>query len=250
MGEALGGGVRDFRFLVIVIAALVLGCPHKKSGGTGGSAEPSAPFVIKDTSDGLLLTWIDEHGDFHVEQKPQEVPIVGRDAVRVVDPARDDGTHADKIFVADLRVAGPDGAYPIKTMTRADFDAIAVARREKTGPTLASAAPPDKEPPTDPVQPRSPLAQNDPPGSTRPLVIIYGADWCGPCHEAAAYLRGKGVAFVEKNVETDRDAAREMQQKLTKNGLRGGSIPVLDVKGKIMIGFNPHSVDEALGRAI
>ena len=41
-----------------------------------------------------------------------------------------------------------------------------------------------------------------------------------------------------------------MQQKLAKNGLRGGSIPVLDVKGKVMVGFNPRTVDEALGRAI
>jgi glutaredoxin len=210
------------------------------------------PFVVKDTSDGLLLTWIDEHGDFHVEQKPTDVPLIGRDAVRVVDPSREDGTHASKIYVADLRVAGADGAYPIKTMTRADFDAIAVARREKTGPTLASAAPPDKDPPdpSQPQQPQSPLAHDDRPSDARPLVIIYGADWCSACHDAAAYLRRKGVAFVEKNVETDRDAAREMNQKLLKNGLRGGSIPVLDVKGKVMVGFNPRSVDEALGRAI
>jgi glutaredoxin len=231
---------------------LLVACPHRKKGDTTDDPGAAAPIVVTDTSNGLLLTWIDEHGDFHVEQKPTAVPLVGRDAVRVVDPAREDGTHASKIYVADLRVLGPDGAYPIKTMTRADFDAIAVARREKTGPTLASAAPADKDPPdpSQPQQPRSPLAGDDRPSDARPLVIIYGADWCSACHDAAAYLRRKGVAFVEKNVETDRDAAREMNQKLVKNGLRGGSIPVLDVKGKVMVGFNPRSVDEALGRAI
>jgi glutaredoxin len=231
-----------------LLAALLVACSHKMKG-VGASPDTYAPIVVTDMSSGLLLTWIDEHGDFHVEQKPTDVPLVGRDAVRVVDPAREEGTHASKIYVADLRVAGPDGAYPIKTMTRADFDAIAVARREKTGPTLASAAPPDRDPP-DPSQPQSPLAHDDRPADARPLVIIYGADWCSACHDAAAYLRRKGVAFVEKNVETDREAAREMNQKLAKNGLRGGSIPVLDVKGKVMVGFNPHSVDEALGRAI
>ena len=37
------------------------------------------------------------------------------------------------------------------------------------------------------------------------------------------------------------------QEKLARNGLRGGSIPVLDVRGKVMIGFNPAEVDAALG---
>ena len=76
-------------------------------------------------------------GDFHVEQKPSDVPLVGRDAVRVVDPAREDGSHGDTVYVADLRVASPDGTYPVHTMTRDDFDALALARREKgSRPTL------------------------------------------------------------------------------------------------------------------
>ena len=41
-----------------------------------------------------------------------------------------------------------------------------------------------------------------------------------------------------------------MQQKLAQNGLRAGSIPVIDVRGKVMVGFNPHEVDSALGAAL
>ncbi|HWL84840.1 MAG TPA: glutaredoxin domain-containing protein, partial [Polyangiaceae bacterium] len=81
-------------------------------------------------------------------------------------------------------------------------------------------------------------------------VIIYGAEWCGACHQAAAYLRAKGIPYVEKDIEADHGAAREMQTKLAKAGLNGGSIPVLDVRGKVMVGFNPHVVDEALGAAM
>jgi glutaredoxin len=237
-------------FLLAFLALAVCGCPKKKTGDA--EADPATTVEVRDSSEGLLLTWIDDRGDFHVEQRVADVPLIGRDSVKVIDPARDEGTHAGKVFVADLRNVGPNGLYPIHTMTMAEFDAIAVARREKNGPTLASAAPRanDPPPPGSPTQPQSPLANMDPQGDARPLVIIYGAEWCSACHDAAAYLRRKGVAYVEKNIEQDAAAAREMNAKLSKNGLRGGSIPVLDVKGKVMVGFNPRTVDEALGRAI
>jgi glutaredoxin len=202
---------------------------------------------VKADSEGLLLTWIDDKGDFHIETRVSEVPLMGRDSVRVVDPNREDGANADRVFVVDLRETRPDGTYAVRAMARADFEALAVARREKTGPTLsnpnASAEPPS-----------SPSASAPDPGAsrsaTRPLVIIYGADWCGACHDAARYLRRRGVAFVEKNIEKDPAAAREMQDKLAKSGLRAGSIPVIDVRGRVIVGFNAAEIDGALGQAL
>ena len=41
-----------------------------------------------------------------------------------------------------------------------------------------------------------------------------------------------------------------MNGKLRRAGLHAGSIPVLDVRGRIMVGFEPHAVDEALGSPI
>jgi glutaredoxin len=233
----------------LAIVAAASGC--KRSSAAGATADPDpAPVVVKADSEGLLLTWIDDKGDFHVETRVADVPLIGRDAVRVVDPNRDQGTHADQIFVVDLRQAGAEGAFPIRTMTRADFEAIAVARREKAGPTLAAAAPS-----TSSSAPSTGTAAAEPdPGTSRPssksAVIIYGAEWCGACHDAARYLRSKGIAFVEKDVEKDPSAAREMQQKLAKNGLRSGSIPVIDVRGRVMVGFNASEVDSALGAAL
>jgi glutaredoxin len=176
------------------------------------------------------------------------VPMRGKDAVRVVDPNKDEGTHADHVFVVDLRQAQGDGTFPVRSMTRADFEAIAVARREKTGPTLASAAPPS------PSAATIASAGATDPGPSKPstlsTIIIYGAEWCGACHEAASYLKRKGIPFVEKDVEKDPGAAREMQDKLAKNGLHSGSIPVIDVRGKVMVGFNAAEIDGALGAAL
>lgn len=230
-------------WLLLVLALLSLGVACKRSQG---SADPEpTPVVVKEDSQGLLLTWIDDKGDFHVETAVGDVPLMGRDAVRVVDPAKDEGTHADKVFVADLRGPKPDGTFPVRTMTRADFEALAVARREKTGPTLASASPPPPSavaPGADPPPP--------PPVPSRAPVVIYGAEWCGACHEAERYLKSRGVPYVEKDVEKDPGAAREMQDKLAKVGLRAGSIPVIDVHGKVMVGFNAHEIDAALGTAL
>ena len=41
-----------------------------------------------------------------------------------------------------------------------------------------------------------------------------------------------------------------MQAKLSKNGLRSGSIPVIDVRGRVMVGFNAAQVEGALGQAL
>ena len=237
-----------FVFLVAVLA--IAGC-HKKS--TTPAKADTSTIVVRDSSEGLLLTWIDDKGDFHVEQKVGDVPMMGRDAVRVVDPNKDEGTHEGKVFVADLRQANADGTYPISTMTREDFEKIAEARREKHGPTLATAASAAASAAAAAVASAEAAGTG---GSTdtgtgvaRSTVIIYGAEWCGACHEAAAYLRKKGIPFVEKDIEKDPQAAREMQAKLRGAGMRSGSIPVIDVRGRVMVGFNPNSIDDALGHA-
>lgn len=228
-------------------AGLAPACKRVESNVTADPEE--APVTVKEDSDGLLLTWIDDKGDFHVETRVADVPMMGRDAVRVVDPNRDDGTHADRVFVVDLRQARPDGTYPVRAMSRTDFEALAVARRQDAGPTLASAGPPSSAAAAQDPGGGAP-SQGNQPAARAAVIIIYGAEWCGACHDAARYLRSKGIAFVEKDIEKDPAAAREMKQKLAQNGLRAGSIPVIDVRGRVFVGFNPHEVDDALGTAL
>lgn len=234
--------------LLFVSLALVVGAGGdacKRSKPSAAAADETS-IVVRPESEGLLLTWIDDKGDFHVETRVPDVPMTGRDSVRVVDPNREETTRGDRIVVVDLRAAGPDGAYPVRTMSRSDFEALAVGRREKTGPTLGGLAPPES--------PSGAASAGPDVGSVKPsmhtTVVVYGAEWCGACHDAARYLRRKGIPYVEKDVEKDPAAQREMQAKLAKNGLRGGSIPVIDVHGKVMVGFNPADIEAALGEAL
>lgn len=220
---------------MLAVIANGIGC---KRSSTATIVDAGAPPIVSEASEGLLFTYLDERGDFHVVGKPSEVPEPAREVVRVMDPSRDEGSSGDTVFVADLRSPTPassSGTFPVRRMKRSELESLAVARRgsRSSSPIPGAASGRGAESPA-------------PAGS--PLVIIYGAEWCGPCHQAAAFLTQRGVPFVEKNIEEDREAAREMQTKLARAGIRGGSIPVLDVKGTVLVGFSPQAVDGALRR--
>jgi glutaredoxin 3 len=72
-------------------------------------------------------------------------------------------------------------------------------------------------------------------------VTVYSADWCAFCHAAKDYLTKLGVKFEEKNVEAKPEY---MQESVTKSGQMG--IPVLDIDGKIIVGFDRPAIDAAL----
>ncbi len=71
--------------------------------------------------------------------------------------------------------------------------------------------------------------------------IIYSATWCAFCHAAKEYLDKLGVKYIDKDVETDSEAGAEA---VTKSGQRG--IPVLDIGGTVIIGFDRPKIDAAL----
>jgi glutaredoxin len=211
-------------WLLVFAALSVAACKR-----SGQKAEAAALPVVTEASTGLLFTWVDEHGEFHVEQKLGDVPASSREVVRIADPVKDP-PQLDDVFVADLRTPGPEGAYPVRTMSRREFEKLAVDRRKNSKGVLEARG-----------------ASSAPPVAERSDVIIYGASWCGACHQAAAYLKRRGVAFIEKDIEEDSGAAREMQAKLAKANMRSGSIPVIDVRGKVFVGFDERSIDRALG---
>ncbi len=72
-------------------------------------------------------------------------------------------------------------------------------------------------------------------------VKVYRTSSCPYCHMAAEYLRSRGVEFEEIDVGNDMQAAMEM---VRKSGQMG--VPVIDIDGKIIIGFNRPAIDAAL----
>jgi len=214
----------------MVLASLVLACADKDDGTAPAAAEEDLPaLTLTDETPELLLTWVDDKGRTHTGVTIAEVPQGSRDMVRVITPT---GGHGALLYVADLRTKQADGSYPVRTMKRAEWEAMIAKRRG-----------------TDKPIPAGPPAASSvaPPGGL--TAIIYGAEWCGPCHQAAAYLRGKGVRVVEYDVEKEPKYAQEMQQKLARAGKGGGTIPVIDVGGVVLQGYSPGALERAIKTA-
>ena len=73
------------------------------------------------------------------------------------------------------------------------------------------------------------------------MVTIYSASWCAFCHAAMQYLDKIGVEYTKKDVEENREYAEES---VSKSGQMG--IPVLDIGGDIVVGFDRPKIDAAL----
>lgn len=72
-------------------------------------------------------------------------------------------------------------------------------------------------------------------------VKVYSTTSCPWCTVAKNYLKSKNVGYEDIDVNRNREAAMEM---IRKSGQRG--VPVLDIGGSIIIGFNQQAIDVAL----
>lgn len=80
----------------------------------------------------------------------------------------------------------------------------------------------------------------------REEVIVYSAPWCGVCKEVTAWLRRRGVRYVEKDVERDPDAANELAFKAAAAGLLPDGLPVVEIRGELLVGFDARRMEELL----
>ena len=75
-----------------------------------------------------------------------------------------------------------------------------------------------------------------------PNVKIYTTPICVYCKMAKAFFTENNVKYEEVNVAADAKAREEMIAKSRQIG-----VPVIDVNGKIIIGFDKPRLVEALG---
>jgi hypothetical protein len=57
----------------------------------------------------------------------------------------------------------------------------------------------------------------------------------------------RGVAFVEKDIEKDPRAKAELGRKMRRAGMQFGGVPVVEVRGKLMLGFDSGELARMLG---
>jgi len=72
-------------------------------------------------------------------------------------------------------------------------------------------------------------------------IIVYSTTTCPFCTMVKDWLKEKGVEFESFNVGTDQDKAKEMMEKSGQMG-----VPVIDIAGEIVIGFDKPKLETAL----
>ncbi len=72
-------------------------------------------------------------------------------------------------------------------------------------------------------------------------ITIYTTPTCPFCHQAKEYLDSKNLKYTDKDVSDPKNA----QVMIDKSGQMG--VPVLDIEGKIIVGFDKAAIDKELG---
>jgi glutaredoxin len=232
--------------LAAATALLCCACGNKLPEEIAGEfAQPSGelikpPFAVRGELQGLLLVWFDEQG-LHTARKRSEIPGDRRQFVRVdsLEVPPEKRVDQDYLYVGDLRKAAGDGSYPVRKCRRDWFDSL-VDRAAAPPASETAAGTPDGQKP--------PAGSETATVSEKADVVLYSASWCGACRAARDYLKSHHIAFVEKDIEKDRDSYAEMQRKARAAGVRPGALPMIDVKGKLLSGFDPAAVQRLLAR--
>lgn len=75
------------------------------------------------------------------------------------------------------------------------------------------------------------------------MIKIYSTSWCPACVKAKKYLNLKGLEFSEINVA---DAHEDREEVFKASGQR--TVPVLDIDGQIIVGFDKAAIDSAINK--
>lgn len=74
-------------------------------------------------------------------------------------------------------------------------------------------------------------------------VAVYSTPSCPYCTMVKDFLKKKRIPFADYDVSRDQRRAEEM---IRKSGQMG--VPVVDVNGRILVGFRPAEIESALRR--
>jgi glutaredoxin len=221
---------------VLVILVLVGACKKDAPSSSAPAAHAELPprEVRKDSA--LLFTYVETSGMFATTDKAVTVPEVARRVVRVMGQATGETQRRNNanVEVIDLRELLAQGKTQPRVMLREAFE---------TG-ALAQLPPGDSCPLAGPHGP--PLAEEaEKSGSPDepPIAILYGTRWCNACKVARQYLVSNRIPFTAKDIEKDPSAARELQEKASRFGIPADRVPILDVRGRLLVGYDETRMD-------
>jgi glutaredoxin len=75
-------------------------------------------------------------------------------------------------------------------------------------------------------------------------VTIYSAEWCHSCRDAEQFLDENGIPYQARDVDKDPAALARADVLNPRH-----TIPVIDIEGAVLSGYEPHQIEGALMKA-
>lgn len=226
--------------VALLVLAPILGTFSCSGGDPLPDGRAPTPPAVTEARDDLLFSWFVDGGPM-TGSSTTDVPEEARAEVRVQDPTippeeRDPGW----IFLADLRRPDKDGSYPVRAVRREEYETkrrqvLAAAEKAKAERAAESLA--------------KPLDLVPAPGAVDDKVIMYANRYCPVCQKARRWLLDQKIPYVEKDVQKDQAAAQELMAKGKAQGVPVTGVPVFDVGGKLIPGFDKGAIRKALSEA-
>ena len=220
-----------------VLAFLVLFSTCKNgapTASTAAQADLSPREVKKDSA--LFFTYVDPSGIFATTDKADKVPDVVRGLVRIMGQAKGEVPRRNNtnVEVIDLRELLARGRAQPRIMSHEAFETGALAQLPP-GDSCPLAGP--HGPPL-PDEPHKSAEPGDP-----PIAILYGTRWCKACKVARQYLISNLIPYTSKDIEKDPSAAHELREKASRFGIAADRVPILDVRGRLLVGYDETRMD-------
>jgi len=215
-----------FTMIAMGIASLATtSCDTDKKKRPAQAPAAVASVQEFDAKHKLLFIYADVVGRFQSTTSAKSVPASSKKVVRVIDTTvrkRRVGDHR-YVHIVDLTAPPTNDTYIGHPVTRLVFEQRALAALP-----AGKGSPFKLGPPTNHGKPLKPHDQ----------VIIYSTSWCGACSAAKRWLRGRNEVFIEKDVEKDPAAKAELRAKASAAGISPNSVPIIDVRGRLIVGFD------------
>ncbi len=210
----------------------LLASPACRARDVPADAAPIAPEVTLAADDAQAVQYVDFAGRVRTARGVASVPARSRHAVAIEGPDGPGGS----IWIADAsRLAA---TWPARRASRATLERLGLAGLppgEASRVTLPDPGPQGTVPP---------------PASG---ITIFGTSWCGACRDARAWLDARAISYAFRNVEDaalDPTAALDAARTCAALGAPADRVPVIDVAGRVLVGFDPVRLAVILGEPI
>jgi glutaredoxin len=191
-----------------------------------------------------LFTYVESNGTFATTDKPEIIPDPVQKIVRVIDPRQTKTPDLTDVYVANVKDLLQSGKAAARPLSREVFETAAIAQLAPGASSMRDAG---KAHPRAIPDGADGGHRGTPSVPGAPVVTIYGTSWCGACRAARQYFSDKKIPFADKDIEEDPAAAQELAAKAEKAGIPTDRVPVLDVRGRLLLGFDAARVEALLG---